>query len=459
MNWSLFLSMFLESAWRAKFKIAVIFLVTSTLAILNTLFETPKYKTEWVLLLPGTERASTINLDNLGEARSNGKNAYGSVSISPKNTYREIALSQTVIQRAAELYSVPAYAFSKPRIRLIDQTPAMVFTLKGEKPDALKQRAELYNDAFHSVLNDLRANEIERNYQGVEENLSAAKKRLQQARDAIVLYQGSAGIVSDSQFQTWLSDAEQLRIELSRAEVEFAAQSAKLNAELKQLGITAEQAQALLLPQANPATRSTLKTLADTLAKQASIREVYGPQNPIMTQTDKEVAGILAALAVNLKAIPGLRALDKTQLYGLLSDDMGVALQSINQQQASIEGAKAKIAMLTEHHARYAERIKSHTREAAHLGDLRRNHQIAEAIFSSALAKLDTSRLDIYATYPLTQLLTNPGSTIKRDRMQAKLIIVALFLAFGLLSCAIILTEIRKQMSTAHTQPQSNEAN
>ena len=91
--------------------------------------EKPNFKTSWVLLLPGTERNSTISLDNLGEAQSNGRNAYGSVSISPKNTYKEIALSDAVIELAAAQYGVDAVAFSKPKITLIDQTPAMKFTL------------------------------------------------------------------------------------------------------------------------------------------------------------------------------------------------------------------------------------------------------------------------------------------------------------------------------------------
>ena len=85
MNWSLFARCFLISAWAVKKVIALIFIVFASLAIVYVKLEAPKYKTSWIMLLPGTERSSTINLDNLGEARSSGTNAYGSVSISPKN--------------------------------------------------------------------------------------------------------------------------------------------------------------------------------------------------------------------------------------------------------------------------------------------------------------------------------------------------------------------------------------
>ena len=145
MNWSLFARYFLDALFSVKYRLVVLFALTICLLVLYVSIEKPSYKTSWVLLLPGTERNSTINLDNLGEARSNGGNAYGSVSISPKNTYKEIALSDAVINAAAKQYGVSAAAFSKPRITLIDQTPAMKFTLVGESKEELNYRAKLYS--------------------------------------------------------------------------------------------------------------------------------------------------------------------------------------------------------------------------------------------------------------------------------------------------------------------------
>jgi len=443
-NWSLFLSAFVRAAWQLRFKIVLLFIIAIAIALCYAKFETPKYKTSWILLLPGTERASTINLDNLGEARSNGKNAYGSVSISPKNTYKEIALSDAVIQQAAEDYGVKPEAFTKPRIKLVDQTPAMEFTLKGTSADDLKHRAGLYNTTFHAVLDRLRKNEIERHYQGVEGNLSEAKKRLQTARQTILDYQSKSNIVSDEQFQTWLNDSEQLRTKQSEAEVRLATLKAKLTATLEQLDITPDQAKAFLLIQANPANQNAMEMLSGKLSEQASMKKIYGAENPLRKKIDSEIAGIRSSLAYNLRSVPELSNIARPQLYGLLSKDMGDILKNANESIAELNGTEAEIVKLAQQRELYTNRIREHATEAAELSDLNRNHQIAEAIFSSALAKLDTSRLDIYATYPLTQLLTEPGGTVKRDRLQAKLMIVALFMAFGLLSLSLIFNQLRK---------------
>lgn len=446
MNWLLFTRYLLISAWEIKKFIAILFVAFTLLAILYVKFEVPNYKASWIVLLPGTERSSTINLDNLGEARSSGSNAYGSVSISPKNTYKEIALSDAVINEAAEQMGVEALAFSKPRIKLVDQTPVMIFSLKGDSIEKLKQKSILYNATFHKVLDTLRGNEIERHYKGIEGNLQEAKKRLTTARKAMVEYQSTSSIMSDTQFQTWQNDAEQLRTKQSKSQVDFALLNATLTSQLAQLDLSPKQAKALLLLQANPAIQSSLTLLSAKLANRASMMKIYGIENPLRKQIEREILGIRKALANNLSSMPNLGNIQRPQLYGLLSQGMGQTLQTINDQTSKLEGVKAELQVLTNQRELYEKRIKEHANEAANLSDLKRNHQIAEAIFSSALTKLDTSRLDIYATYPLTQLLTIPGDNIKRDRLQAKLVVVALFLGFGLLSLALTLTNLRKKL-------------
>jgi hypothetical protein len=409
-NWSLLLEYFIRAMLEVKVKLFFLFTIILVFLAIYLLLTKPRYETSWIVLLPGTERASTINLDNIGEARSSSNNAYGSVSISPKNTYREIALSDAVINTAAEKYGVEANAFSKPRITLVDQTPAMQFTLKGESQDELRHRAKLYNDIFHNTLDQLRSNEIERNIEGIENNLSEAKGRLSKARKDIVNYQTSSSIVSDKQFERWISDAEQLRADKIGTHIKIAQLKATITASLGQLGISQHQAQALLTLQANPVVASTLSTLSTKLAEQANIKSLYAAAHPARKKVGRETASLKKSIRLLLTEVPHLNQISDGQLYGLLASSNTETIKSINQK----------------------------------LADFKRAHQIAEAIFSSALAKLDTSRLDIYATYPLTQLLTQPGARVTRSRLQEKLMIVAAILIYGLLAVTLILSGVRQ---------------
>jgi uncharacterized protein involved in exopolysaccharide biosynthesis len=45
---------------------------------------------------------------------------------------------------------------------------------------------------------------------------------------------------------------------------------------------------------------------------------------------------------------------------------------------------------------------------ASRLDDLRRDMQVAEAVFTSALARIDTNKADFYASFPLVQAFELP---------------------------------------------------
>ena len=47
-------------------------------------------------------------------------------------------------------------------------------------------------------------------------------------------------------------------------------------------------------------------------------------------------------------------------------------------------------------------------KDASHLDDLKRDVQVAEAVFSSALARIGTTKSDIFASYPMVQTLEAP---------------------------------------------------
>jgi uncharacterized protein involved in exopolysaccharide biosynthesis len=83
------------------------------------------------------------------------------------------------------------------------------------------------------------------------------------------------------------------------------------------------------------------------------------------------------------------------------------------------------------------ERLNVLTSNAASLDDLERDHQIAEAVFTSALARIDTGKSDIYVSYPLIQVLDAPTLPIKVISPNPPLVIIgasagSLFVIAGL---------------------------
>lgn len=83
---------------------------------------------------------------------------------------------------------------------------------------------------------------------------------------------------------------------------------------------------------------------------------------------------------------------------------------------------------------------------AAALDDLNRDYQVAEAVFTSALARTDTTKADVYASYPLVQVLED-ASLPDRPSSPKKLIAIAAGIAATLcLIVAVTLAWVRRPL-------------
>ena len=254
-----------------------------------------------------------------------------------------------------------------------------------------------------------------------------------------------------------MGDTETLRTEKTQTQVQIAQLDARIKTSLKQLGISSTQAEALLVLLSSPSIKATLERLGEQITEQVSLRAQFASQHPMRKKVEREVSELSRELRTVLSIVPEIEKISDVQLLGLLSESAAQNIQMVASWLAQNNGLNAQKKALNTSQKEYQARIKEQTINAAKLADLQRDHQIAEAIFSSALAKLDTSRLDIYATYPLTQLLTQPGATVTRDRLQTKLVIVAGILIFGMLSLAFTLTRMRKTLSHKNEKHKKSE--
>ena len=69
--------------------------------------------------------------------------------------------------------------------------------------------------------------------------------------------------------------------------------------------------------------------------------------------------------------------------------------------------------------------------------DLERDFSVAEALFASAIARAQSSKSDVYASYPLVQVLENPSLPAKPSSPNRKLAIMA-----GIAATLMLLTSL-----------------
>jgi uncharacterized protein involved in exopolysaccharide biosynthesis len=80
---------------------------------------------------------------------------------------------------------------------------------------------------------------------------------------------------------------------------------------------------------------------------------------------------------------------------------------------------------------------------AARLQDLQRDFSVAEAVFASAIAKAQSTKSDVYASYPLVQVLENPSLPERPSSPNRKLAFAAGAAATCMLLVGLMLGWIR----------------
>ena len=417
-----------------------------SLTLVCVFFSAPLYKSSWTVLLPATDRASTIKLDQIGEMVSNSGSAYSNISVSPKTTYREIALSQAVIKKAASNLGLTVAEFGKPKIKLIDQTSAMVFTVSSKDANSALKKARMFNQVFQQTLELLRQDEFDRQQEGMNAQLELAKQALFEERNQILAYQQESKVVSSEQFDEMALNTERLRLKFAGIQGEYENSRGLSTALQAHLSLTPDQAREVLLLQADKSVSDMLKLYGELKSQIAANQTKLAPKHPKMLKLLKEAAALDEKLTklINQRTV-NLKQKKTQDILSLLRYESRDLVLEYLSSIAKTQGLNNQVLMISEKLDEFEARLSSHSKDAARLADLQRNHQIAEAIFSTALAKIDASKLDIYAAYPLLQMLTEPALPETSEKLYKLLTLVGAILASFLFIAGVFLLCLRSK--------------
>ncbi len=417
------------------------------------------YTSGFVFILPGTGAGSSLNLQNLGQAVSTSASAFSSAEFSPTQNYRRMLLSHRVLGETANRLDIPFERFPTPRVELADQTKLITVAIPGPSAEAAEARAATLHEVFLGVLDLLRRQEIETRDLAYREMLAGFQAQLDAARQRLIEHQAATGLVSLDQYSTIVAAVERLRDQRREVSARLEQGRGTTNQLVRMLGSTAEQANAALLLRADPIAQELLGLLAKQEGELATLVGIRGQGNPRVVDLNAERASTLRRLSERVQEVTGerpanvLRLRDLSlreeraglfqRLVGAMADNAG--LEDMQRQlEMQIDSEQARTLALSD--------------DASHLDELRRDVQVAEAVFSSALARLDTSRSDIFASYPMLQTLEAPGRPSKPSSPLAILAVAGgmganffLFLALGLtwLRAALLQRILRNESSSS----------
>jgi uncharacterized protein involved in exopolysaccharide biosynthesis len=373
----------------------------------------PTFTSDMALILPGSGASASVNLESIGQASSYASSAFASGSVSPTQTYKRLIIANRIRLAAARDLGLSVHDLPPPTIDLVDQTGLIRVKMSGASAVDAQMRAEAILRAFQSELTLLRNDELRAREQSTvsaieEYSLSVASTRIE-----IDQLQQETGFLSKDQFSAQVRDNDALRVLAENAQARLLDETAYVTALETSLGLSAKTAAGVLSLYSDSGYMTFAQDAADKAAVLAEMQSQYGNKHPrvVAAQAQYTLAqGSLVSIAV---ARTGLREAEVVSMVMSQKGDRTALLADLVRREAARHGARAEYETLNERCLEERQKLETIAPMAARLEDLQRDFRVSEAVFTSAIARGQSSKVDVYASYPLVQVLEAPSLPIK----------------------------------------------
>jgi len=388
-----------------------------------------QYRSKFTLILPGSGAGSTLNVESIGQAQSAAASAFASAKLSPTENYKRLLMTDITLRESAGKVGDPDAYFPSPRIKLVDQTNLIEVELTGGTSEEAHQRAAALQSSFLQQLDKLRADEAIKREQSESKNLISLEKKVRAAQQALLDFQAKTGLVSLDQFNARIAGMDALRDRERTARIALRQKTSQSGALSALVGKSPQTASRVLRLSSDPLFQQLAANQAKAEAAAQEKAATLGENHGTLAQARAESENLRTAMLRRGKEISGLSA-QKI----LAQSDISIAAGRSNLMQDSLTahaeaaGLRTGLAEIQRDMRNQGAQSKELVKQASKLADLMRGHRVAEAVFSSALARIDTNKQDPFASYPLVQVLEAPSLP---DTPSSPSIIIALATATG----------------------------
>lgn len=410
-------------------------------------FAPRSYSSHLTLILPGSGAGSSLNVESIGQAQSSAASAFSSTTLSPTENYKRLLMADITLRQTARLLGENEDAFPGPKVELTDQTNLIEIDIPGGTPQQAHARAMALRRAFLAQLDRLRSDEAAKREEADTQHLTELEAKVRETERALLAFQAEHGMVSVEQFNSRIAAIDQLRERERDMRTTLRQQSAETSRFSGALNAGTALGNSTLRLRSDPVFQRLVERYAaldtDTEQRSATLGEGHGD----LAQLQAERSTIREALSRRGRELTGMSEQQLMQMVDLsVSDGRSSLIEGMIASDVRRAGTTAALREIRGDLARQRGQAPLLVTQAAELADLTRDHRIAEAVFSSALARVDTNKQDRFASYPLVQTLEEP-SIPRAPSSPSKLIAIAGAIAASLLIImGFLLTWLRQPL-------------
>lgn len=383
------------------------------------------YKSTTSLILPGSGASASLNLNGIGQASSYANSAFASNAISPTETYKRLLGADRILDAAASTLEIPRSELGQPRVDLVDQTSLIKFEMTGASPIDSQVRGEAILKAFFVELDALRADEQATREDSGLQAIADYRASVAATRDEISALQAASGLLSVDQYQALLDRNAELENNVRNKSATLSEKQAAVRGLEAQLGLTSTDAAMTLKLFADGAYLALMAEAATFSAALAEANSQFGSRHPNVVAARNAHHTANVAAIVRAKAVTGLDGATLATLDLAPQGARADLLAQLVRMDAEWTGLSQELATLQAQLAKGSEDLNRTATAAAELQDLERDFSVAEAVFASAIARAQSTKSDVFASYPLVQILENPSLPQKPSSPNRKLALAA----------------------------------
>ena len=241
-------------------------------------------------------------------------------------------------------------------------------------------------------------------------HLRELSQKVKAAQAKLIEFQASHRLATLEQFNSRIASVDTLRDKERDLRVQMRIQGGTAGRLSGTLGASPVSANVIMRLKGDPVFAELAGRYATANADAELKAATLGPRHSAMAQANAERAELRAALVhrgQELTGLPEQVLLRQTDLQ--LGDGRSNLMQAMNVNDAQAAGTRSALQELHGDLTRARADAPQWILLAQQLADLQRDQRVTEAVFSSALARLDTNKQDPFASYPLVQVLAPPS--------------------------------------------------
>lgn len=419
----------------------------------------PTYTSSWAVNVPVSGSAARVSLPDIGQTSYDSSSPYSVSTQDPRQNYKFVAESDAVLKAAAAQLNISPEEFGKPKIKLGDSTSIVDFQVKGSTPEQARNKSFALYRALQARVNELRVQEFVQRDASFQSSLGASQKKLEIAQKRLSEYKAQSGLNSNDQLKALSDNIENLR----KQRAEILAQQQQSNARMKQLtanlNLSEREAADAFALQTDQVFQQNLRNYSEASTNVVALSARFLPGHPSIVAEEAKRDAARVALFSRGQDLLG-KPLDQAMLQKLnLSGGGGreSLFQSLIDAQAENRGLQSQAQETNQQITLLEKRLSALSQKETTFEALKRDLQVAEAVFSSTLANLDITRSNAFGSYPLLQMIAEPNlstapTSPKKDVALAGAGAASLFVTTGILT--LWLHQRRKMLLAQEHKPQ-----